>query len=128
MEWCQALFVRAKMEEVRNTRARRDTVQPQQQRITPSKRKRMNNTQPKLPEYCLLPPQEDHHPVRAEGAPQLCVYCCYLKSLTKGAGGRPKEPSKSKFYCYACGDYLCKEHFDVFHEKDDENGDEPVAV
>ena len=120
MEWCQALFVRAKAEEVRETRARRTSVQEEAGAInTPTitrKRKRMSHTQPELPAHRLAPPRADHHLVRSEGKPRTCTYCAYLYALAKGAGGTLPKKSKTRMLCFACGDYLCKDHVECFHD------------
>ena len=55
---------------------------------------------------------------------KACTYCLYLYAISKGAGLPPPPVRTSKRYCYACTDFLCQDHEEVFHEKEEE---EPVS-
>jgi hypothetical protein len=122
MEWCRALFSRAKAEEIRQTRKQRanerDGNRIHGSVLPASKRRRMSHTKPELPMHQYSEPKEDHHPVclPLEKKPKTCTYCSYMFALEKAAGGNPDPLRKSKQFCFACGDFLCKEHFDIFHQ------------
>ena len=40
----------------------------------------------------------------------------YLYALAKATDSAIPKVSKSRRFCFACGDYLCKNHEDVYHE------------
>ena len=136
MEWCKALSARAKAEEVRETRLRRGSpIDPRDIHgsvMPTSKRRRMSHTKPELPDYRFSDPKEDHHMVMLplEKKPRTCTYCSYIAALAKGSGAEPEAPRKSKGYCFACGDFLCKDHFEIFHsnEENDMEALETVGI
>ena len=108
MGWCKALFSRAQAEDIRETRAQRRTLQEPASMPQANKRRRMSHTKPELPEYRFRGAQEDHHMVRIDGKkkPRTCTYCAYIAALNKGVGSSNFKVSKSRYYCFACGDFL----------------------
>lgn len=138
MEWCKALSNRAKAETVRETRQRRtaaaneynDNSNIHGSILPPSKRRRMSHTNPELPAYRFSEPKEDHHKVDLplDKKARTCTYCSYLYMLNKASDQVPEPPKKSKGYCFACGDFLCREHFDIFHQKDDIDAEDHDVV
>ena len=88
----------------------------------------MSHTSPELPDYHFNGIKEDHHLVRTIGKPRTCTYCAYLSALNKGVGGDPIKVLKSRFYCFACGDFLCKDHEGAFHLKEEDLETDPVPV
>jgi hypothetical protein len=87
---------------------------------TTTKRRRMSNTRPSLPiaRFDLRP--EDHQATtNHEDTPKACIYCSYEIALQKGIGVIPTRPvpKKIKRRCSYCQVFLCKEHFDVFHDQ-----------
>ena len=130
MGWCKALFSRAQAEDIRETRAQRRTLQEPASMPQANKRRRMSHTKPELPEYRFHGAQEDHHMVRIDGKkkPRTCTYCAYIAALNKGVGSSNFKVSKSRYYCFACGDFLCKDHEKPFHEKETREETTRVAV
>ena len=47
-----------------------------------------------------------------------CVYCAWLYSQNKNDGDKnwTKTVKRTNQMCYYCNEYLCKEHFDIFHD------------
>jgi hypothetical protein len=100
-----------------STRHRRTADETSPSTVT-SKRRRMSNTRPTLPinRFDLRP--EDHLPVAGRKA-KLCIYCSYEIALSKAIGVEPtrKKPSKTKKKCAYCMVHVCKDHFEVFHDR-----------
>ena len=63
MEWCEALFARAKAEDVRETRKRRSNANDREasptDSIGSSKKRRMSHTRPELPHHILQGHKDD---------------------------------------------------------------------
>lgn len=80
------------------------------------KRIRMSSKKPQLPLYRLETQGKDHLAVIVGGR-KGCTYCKYKRALAK-LNDKGTLPSVSKIgrKCLACGDHLCKSHFDVFHK------------
>ena len=124
MDWCQALRHRAISDEVAMTRrARQQREDPIVISSAQKKRRRMSHTNPELPDYRLQGPREEHHPVPVKGKPRTCTHCAYLSALQKAANGPAINISKSSYQCFACGDYLCRKHWNEFHQWEEEATD-----
>ena len=128
MEWCEALFARTKAEDVRETRKRRSNANDREASPTDSigsnKKRRMSHTRPELPDHRLQGHKEDHHLVSSTKS-RACTYCSYMAALNKLAGLPVSQPTRTKYYCFACGDYLCKDHLECFHGREDDTADIP---
>ena len=131
MEWCTALFARARAEDVRETRTMRGS--PNDSETSPptigsnTKKRRMSHTRPELPEYRLKGNKDDHQLVLGHHL-RACTYCSYMSAINKLAGLPVEKPARSKFFCYACGDHLCKEHMECFHAQEEEDDVPATAV
>jgi hypothetical protein len=98
MEWCKALFARAKAEEVRHLRQQRHTTfeTTMHGSVIPvgTKRRRMSHTNPELPEYCFSEPKKDHHLVclPIDKKPKTCTYCSFICAMENASGLMPDPP------------------------------------
>ena len=83
-------------------------------------KKRMSHTRPTLPNYQFNGRPTDHLVVMTE-VQMLCTYCRYLYAKAKQNGTislpRVKKPQCK---CLICSDHLFHDHFDVFHQEEQE--------
>jgi hypothetical protein len=113
----EALLQRAAASQEQSTRSRRFTSQSPRA-ASAQKKRRTSHTNPKLPEHRLNGAKEDHIAGIDKNKQRACIYCSYLAQLSVSAGvpkdDLPKVRRVSR-YCIACRDYMCKDHFTVFH-------------
>jgi hypothetical protein len=112
----EALLQRATSSQEQSTRSRRFTSSPRA--TSAEKKRRRSHTNPKLPEHRLNGAKEDHIAGIDKNKQRACIYCSYLAQLSVSAGvpkdDLPKVRRVSR-YCISCRDYICKDHFTVFH-------------
>ena len=70
--------------------------------------------QPELPVYRLNGKREEHKVVMAKDT-LCCTYCSYEAAVAKLAGEPAPAISRVQRQCLACGDRICKSHWNVFH-------------
>ena len=129
MEWCTALFARARAEDVCDTRTMRGSPSNNSE-MSPTlntKKRRMSHTRPELPDYRLKGNRDDHQLVLGHHL-RTCTYCSYMSAINKLAGLPAGKPARSKFFCYACGDHLCKEHMECFHAPEQQEDGIPTTA
>ena len=84
------------------------------------KHQRMSASAPSLPKARLLGKKEDHTvTIYKNNVQQQCQYCSFLAAVDRK--NKTEEPHKVKRVarmCVACNVYLCKDHFNVYHDKD----------
>jgi Transposase IS4 len=107
------LLTRARVwEHGRATRARQVALSRKPR--SSEKRHRMSHKNPALPLKRLQGEPKAHVMVQAN-TQRTCVYCSYVKALSKGAGEPLPNPSKVLKRCLYCDVALCKDHFDIYH-------------
>ena len=117
LKWMWCLMRRATML-VRHTR---NTIVHEAQRSSPSKRFRMSNTNPTLPEV-RHDPNVSHIPTLSKRQGKY-IYCRYLHLCNKledpdahpRAWGIIRQPQRM---CIGCGFHVCKQCWDVYHSED----------
>ena len=74
----------------------------------------------------LHPPKSKHIRYIPKGATRsACVYCSIQFAREKEKDPKleyQKEVKRTRHICSYCQEYLCKNHFDVFHEPDVRRG------
>ena len=104
------------------------------------KQPRVNDVKPRAPHVnCKMEDERLEGPLHCHrrekhptGAQQTCRYCAYLHAVAKRDDTEPpKKKGKPSYWCSACKCHLCKECFEPFHERgedDDEDhlGDEAL--
>jgi hypothetical protein len=99
-------------------RAAASFISPQGKHGTSSKRSRMSNRTPTLPEYRLEGSPEEHIAVVTNNQ-KRCTYCAFLYAKAKLDAAHPlpkvERPTRK---CLRCGDHLCYMHFAMFHSED----------
>jgi hypothetical protein len=127
-EWIYTLLTRghaAKAVSIRSsmtTRARRNGMMDASSTVAmmTRKKRRMSHTRPSLPINRFDLRVEDHQPVTTHSGPaKLCIYCSFEMAMAKAIGVQPtrEKPSKVKRRCSYCLVHLCKEHFDLYHDR-----------
>ena len=83
----------------------------------------MSHKRPTLPDYRFNGMPSEHVPITDEAlllpkpTPRTCVYCAYELAMAKILGTELPTPKKTIKKCSYCQDYLCKHHFDAYHER-----------
>lgn len=122
-EWIKALSARATAASLSTRRGARHSSPTVH--TPPTKRRRMSHKRPNLPDYRFNGMPEEHFSVTDEGlvgpkpTPRSCVYCSYEAAIAKIMETEPPMIKKTIKKCNYCQDYLCKHHFNAFHQRDD---------
>ena len=120
--WVKALLDRATSFSVQRERTSKRRASPTNQDSSSSnKRYRTSHVRPCLPAYRLEGHPSEHKWITDEslnGKAKFCRYCSFASALAK-VNGLPATKIKTTIkICLRCGDALCKEHKDVFHQPD----------